>query len=158
MIDVEPSSPADRKPKFCGCCDQGPIDRGQPRVTLADVVEERGPHQVGAGSNPASRLVAVPLIDGWLRKERGPFKVQIFANPAPFFSGQAGGVENPQEPPRQMAPGAEGQDARRDLQSMQSVASGRASSRAALISRPQFSHMPYFPFAIRARAASTSSS
>lgn len=159
MVEIDATPPAYRQADLGRGGDKRSSYRGEVGVPLANVVEKCRSDQLGAVSHPSPGRITMSLIRLALGEKRGVPTIKRRRHPFPLERREANRKNYPEKPAAKMSPRTDlGQEASFDLQSMQRVASGRASSRAALISRLQFSQIPYLPLSILSRATFTSSS
>jgi|GEM_PF-6184136 len=159
MVEIDATPPAHRQADLGRGGYKRPSHRGEVGVALTDVVEKGRSDQLGSASRPSTGRITMSLIRLALSEKRSVPTTKGRCHPIPLALREVGRGNDPKEPADEMSPRTDpGQEASFDLQSMQRVASGRASSRAAPISRPQFSQIPYLPLSILARATFTSSS
>src|SRR5690606_13337189 len=166
VVPVEAPPGREREPETNGERGEYAPDRPEIGVTLADIVEQGRPNQVGAvvrrSLDAAGRLVSVTLVGAGLAEERSEgagASGEPLLDLGDLVRTQRGSGNEVEEPRREVRPRPRHRaQPRRDLQSTHSVDSGRASRRAAGISLPHSAQMPYVPCSILSRAFSTSRS
>ena len=147
MVAVSAISARERQARQVAQSRQRPPERGDPDLSLADVVEEAGPYQFGIVGpqrrHPAGSLQSVPLIGGLLRPEQGHLlRAKPLVDLVLFRGVQRTSEQNLEETFGEVQGPTDGGYRVFDLQSTQRVEVGRNSMRAAPISLPHDSQNP----------------